>query len=602
MSSDGGKDWKTECAKMNKRFNALSDNFKTAMDALRKRKKERDQWIQHAALLEKRIKSAEEEHNIQILDRSNRQAPATSHLAARAGGAKPSPSASFASDGDFELGEKNGLPFPLATTVYTNDGRVAADVHSDNTQGEAEEGSGDKLPSLPAQPDHGGVRIKEEPSSDSPVVLSERMVGKRKHGAESPEAGPPRRVKIEPASGSSPLALDQYAFDPHESLDLGDVAQRMMTPRKRKELEDSERLREAGFAAVTTPVPLFVRPDLHPQSVQVFRGSSALTPMSVNRRVIRSGGDKPRAQPCRAGLGRGIALLAEDGALYEEDTSELVPKGSFAMAPVAKGRLDSLLNNPSPDNQSFRIRRDQHRRKEPPAAHTLPIPGRRELPFERALRETRKHEAPASPEPQATLPGSVASKRDAKEKALQVDKRLKSFIRHKPVSELRLDDFRINPDANEGHDFAFSEVIRDKDERACLPGCTDMHCCGKQFRALALSQKPDPPLTAAQRQEEQKLLEGYLGDYSYRLGAMDKEERAELWVEAKTQELANKYGKHRHRYSRMRSPPGFWDADFPSTQDMDADRAEAVKREMATIEDRHREARRPGGRWVFRDE
>jgi hypothetical protein len=129
-----------------------------------------------------------------------------------------------------------------------------------------------------------------------------------------------------------------------------------------------------------------------------------------------------------------------------------------------------------------------------------------------------------------------------------------------------------------------------------------MHCCGKYFRPLAASQKPNPPLTAAQRQEEQKLVEGHLGDYSYRLATMTKAERAEIWLEAKTQELANKYGKHRHRFSRMRSPPGFWNADFPDTQDLEAERAEAAKRERATVEERYQEARRPGGRWVFRDD
>jgi hypothetical protein len=129
-----------------------------------------------------------------------------------------------------------------------------------------------------------------------------------------------------------------------------------------------------------------------------------------------------------------------------------------------------------------------------------------------------------------------------------------------------------------------------------------MHCCGKEFRALAISHRPNSPLTAAQRQEEQKLLEDYLGEYSYRLAAMDQGERMEVWIEAKTQELANKYGKHRHRFSRMQSPPGFWDADFPDTQQLETDKEEAAKRTRRAVAERHREAARPGGRWIFRDE
>ncbi|PHH88013.1 hypothetical protein CDD83_8119 [Cordyceps sp. RAO-2017] len=175
-------------------------------------------------------------------------------------------------------------------------------------------------------------------------------------------------------------------------------------------------------------------------------------------------------------------------------------------------------------------------------------------------------------------------------------------MRGRPLSELQLDDFKINPVANDGHDFAFAEVVRDKGERACLPGCTDPHCCGKQFKGLAAAERPDAPLTPAQRLEEQRLLEWYLGDDAYRLAGMGRDERAELWVEARAQELANKYGRHRHRFSRMQSPPGFWNADFPSTQELRADREEAARRERKAVAERYREASRAGGRWIFRDE
>jgi hypothetical protein len=170
------------------------------------------------------------------------------------------------------------------------------------------------------------------------------------------------------------------------------------------------------------------------------------------------------------------------------------------------------------------------------------------------------------------------------------------------LSELKLDDFKINPQANEGVNYAFSDVVRDKGERAALPGCTDPHCCGEEFRALAISQRPNPPLTSEQRRQEQRLLEEYLGDHAYQLTAMTRQERTNVWIDAKTHELANKYGKHRHRYSRMRSPPGFWNADFPSTQEIEDEKLEAAKRERRTVEERRREAMRPGGRWVFRDE
>jgi hypothetical protein len=99
-----------------------------------------------------------------------------------------------------------------------------------------------------------------------------------------------------------------------------------------------------------------------------------------------------------------------------------------------------------------------------------------------------------------------------------------------------------------------------------------------------------------------KLLEDYLGDQAYRLGTMNRLEREEVWLEAKTRELANKHGRHRHRFSRRQSPPGFWNADFPSTQEMQMDREEADKREKRLVEERWREAMRNDGRWMFRDE
>lgn len=52
----------------------------------------------------------------------------------------------------------------------------------------------------------------------------------------------------------------------------------------------------------------------------------------------------------------------------------------------------------------------------------------------------------------------------------------------------------------------------------------------------------------------------------------------------------------------MPSPPGFWRTDFPSTQEDEADRTAGRRMEAEMIQERYREAMRPGGRWRFRDE
>ncbi|CAM1500826.1 Fc.00g099880.m01.CDS01 [Cosmosporella sp. VM-42] len=614
--SNSETNWKAECAKVSLKFNALSENFKKAKDALRKRKDERDRWIDHAALLEKKIKVAEEEHGIRILDRNSGSGRATSYLGTTVDAAKVGPNASFASEGGLEQTDLE-LPPLAAESLHSEEGispapTTATNPHSESTQGDYESRQGD-LPSLPADLEPDEMHIKEEPSSDAPVVVLERAVKKRKRDEPDTNATPVQRVKVEAIESSSPvLALGQNIFDLQESIDLGDVAQRIMTPRKRKEFEDWQRHDESHTehpttVTATTPAPFYVRPDPYPQTAQPLERNSALTPISVNKRIARSGGDKLLA-PLKRGLSHGISVLAEDGDVYKRDAGAGQQRGLSGANPVYKGRLDTLLNSPSAPEEGAIIRPISRNRERPSvlggtrhSSNDLPIPGRRDLPFEKERRPRDKLLAqPESGSSRAS--GSPGIPPPDTRSPLAYKKVPTSLLRSKPASELRLDDFKINPQANEGHDFAFTEVVRDRAERACLPGCTDMHCCGKQFRALALSQRPNPPLTPAQRREEQKLLEEYLGDYSYRLATMSKEERDGLWVEAKTQELANKYGKHRHRFSRMRSPPGFWNADFPSTQELEAERVEAGKRERQSVQERYREAMRPGGRWVFRDE
>jgi hypothetical protein len=175
-------------------------------------------------------------------------------------------------------------------------------------------------------------------------------------------------------------------------------------------------------------------------------------------------------------------------------------------------------------------------------------------------------------------------------------------LREQPLASLRLEDFRINPKFNNGQDFAFTEVVRNKSERADIPGCVDPECCGKHFRPMAQAELEAAGPSLIHRASDITLLEDYLGDQVYKLGSMTRQEKEQLWLEAKTRELANKHGKHRHRFTRRQSPPGFWNADFPSTQEMHDDREEGEKREKRMIEERWREAMRDGGRWLFRDE
>lgn len=542
--------------------------------ALERRKSERERWQRHVELLEKKIESLEK---TQLVDATAYST--TNHQTAQF------------------LDEIAPAELHDQKNTARDDGHEGTPPLRHETAMQLE----DFLPALPASSSPRHPVVKSEPSSDGPVVISEREVKKRKRSPPASNRARGISIKTEAANhlSSSPMPPPgQYNFFSQESLDLGEVGQKVSTPRKRKELENANgnaagsaspesalpppmKQAHAGLYAKCTPRPLRAAP---------------LTPMDANRQRRAPVGHKSDAKKDRRHLGHGIASLAEDGVHYGESFKNPISDALKHTTPAPKGRLDDLLNTPpsTSNRPSLPHSTVKKARNHGTPQHGLAMPKVRELPFELSSRgsiQTKKTAPPLCAESPSTkkLQGTVTERRSG-------------LLRNKAISELRLGDFKINPCANEGVDFAYTDVVRNKDARACLPGCTDPHCCGAEFRALALSEKPNSPLTAAQRQEEQALLERYLGDYAYKLSMISKAERSELWVKAKTQDLADRYGKHRHRYSRMRSPPGFWNADFPSTQEIEGERAEAAEREKRLIEERHREAMRPGGRFLFRDE
>ena len=575
------------CAKLSRKYRALAANFKTAKDALRRRRDERNQWIQRANNLQRALEAAEQQHGIEIWNEAEARPT-------RLGGAAAPP----AEDGPYDLetsfiSNASSLSLPELPTTMVASVANAHDANppgqSDTTQGEPSDEI-EQPPPTPALPAQDNIKIKEEPVSDPPTVVSAREIKKRKRGDGSPQTTSPR-VKREPLhDDSSPIISQALALpQTQESLDLG-VVQHVQTPRKRIIFDDGSRVIQKHAAAAD------VMDARELETISTTEEQRVLMPLSANIQKRRTFTDEEKAKVARH-RAQGIASIAEDGERYERTPSAKRDNTST-------GRLGSLLNTPrGPDDDAVPILRSAKRTEQDHSdlAENLGIPSKRQLPFDKVTyRPVTTPVLQATPRFVAgskTTPGHGVTPTQPRQ-----NRNLASKLRGKPLPELRLEDFKINPQANEGHDYAFSDVVRDKGDRACLPGCTDMHCCGQNFKALALSQRPNPPLSAQQRQEEQSLLENYLGDYSYRLATMTKEERFGAWVEAKTQELADKYGKHRHRFSRMQSPPGFWNADFPNTQELEADREEAAKRTKRLVAERHREAMRSGGRWIFKDE
>lgn len=66
------------------------------------------------------------------------------------------------------------------------------------------------------------------------------------------------------------------------------------------------------------------------------------------------------------------------------------------------------------------------------------------------------------------------------------------------------------------------------------------------------------------------------------------------------QETINKVSRHKSLWDRPPSPVGFWRSDFPNTQELQAEKAEAKERQRQAVQERLNEALRCG-KYIFRD-
>ena len=224
--------------------------------------------------------------------------------------------------------------------------------------------------------------------------------------------------------------------------------------------------------------------------------------------------------------------------------------------------------------------------------------------------ERRAHYCQRKDRIENTIPRENLVRKDA-QKRQSSPTQTKTRLRLLPTSALKLSDFKPNPAVNQGLDFAFNEVVRNRDAKRCLPGCTDPNCCGATFRRLAeMGGLPELELPrglwdSSPREDEDpdtRLLSAYLGIPIDAVNELSDERRKEELIAARVELFANQTSKHRRQWRRARSPPGYWNVDFPGTQTQMRDNLEAERRERERIEERAREARRERGRWLFRDE
>lgn len=522
------------------------------------------------------------------------------------------------------------LSEPLAATLPVDDtfrlNGTASDTETPLAVGDVE------LPPYSDQPIAADLTtVKLEPSSDPPIIVSTRSVRKRKYGKDELGVAQLQKVKSEHSSSSGPeIVGESHNWSPAESIDF-DEEVHVPTPRKRRVLStlahektffSSERIakprvslqRPQSVKAISTTdkphTPPRVVADLNPQS-----SCALLDDFTESGKANRASTTNSSVGPdvFTSNLALGVKDLAEDGDAEKGDIDS-----DLLRHPMAKSRLDEMLNSPSIKSRPPLARVDPPRIQSPrPALGRGPESRTNKKTSFMKVRDvttaprSANHPVPrqnarVQVSPKANLSRERAPKiasivRDNMPHGRSLNKR-DGALRERPIERLRPEDFKPNPLYNDGLTFVYDEVVRGKDARAALSGCVDPNCCGKTFRRFAQAELDSVGSSVTTRAEDVGLMERYLGDEAFKLGMMTREEREETWLKAKTWELANKFGKHRQRYSRMPSPPGFWSMDFPNTQERAEELRQAEEIRKALVIERHREAMRCNGSWLFRDE
>lgn len=441
--------------------------------------------------------------------------------------------------------------------------------------------------------------LSSESSTDIVSPLPDLQSRKRKRvvaasHAHPTESAPGRllHVKNEPMS-SSPLQNSAYSHGQHlpSTQDLDEIGDTVQTPTKRSvyrevHWEDSCMKNELRGASTQQT-----------QSRRPIQQPSVLRPIDGNARKNKTSGQESGAKKKKLTNHRAVYSMAEDGDTgeYGGDPRHL-PKNTPAMHAISsqskvdgkatENRLQGLLEGSLPSKSplasarafydphySQGLSRNSTSRKHPP---TIQSPSSQKLSDDSVTETESQDSLDVRPEDEP--------------------------YRSLPLSRLNLDHFKINPARNEGLDFAYDAVVRKKDDRKCISGCTRPGCCGDRFRAMARLGGLPANTFAEQAKEDQRILEEYVGEDRHLLDGLGSKDRDDLLVEARARILANQYGRHRHTHQRARSPPGFWRTDMPDTQEIESDREAAQRLEREKVEERYREAMRPGGLWAWADE
>jgi len=422
----------------------------------------------------------------------------------------------------------------------------------------------------------------------------------------------PTIIKSENMSSSPYQNFSEYRA-PAGTQDLDEVGSIIETPTKKNRHHSSKKdslvtdfpttNREPEQDYENPPQPELEQRKLKRGSLQPINGNSR----AVNSSEQQLSVNKPKRNSEKA-IRHGISSLAEDGEKYmnaertgKHASSTKTDQSSNTEIAPARQRLQSLLEGPAPSRSSLSV----------PRTHVRPADSRRLL--SRNLGgDIQYTSSEGSGLSEAKVEGSMRTDVEQGQKSRSVDAHNKLSAGHHhdqsyrtwPLQRLEPHHFKINSDYNHGVDYAFNDVVRKRDERRCLSGCTRTGCCGDKFLAMARAGGFQTNLSGSisKEAEEQKLIKKYLGDEKDLIYTMDPQDHQELLIEARAKYISDTFGKHKHVHQRPRTPPGFWRTDMPDTQELEHDREEAERLEREKVYERYREAMRPGGLWKFADE
>ncbi|BFZ61001.1 Peroxisomal membrane protein pex16 [Saitoella coloradoensis] len=159
----------------------------------------------------------------------------------------------------------------------------------------------------------------------------------------------------------------------------------------------------------------------------------------------------------------------------------------------------------------------------------------------------------------------------------------KSVSRPTMANQPGVTDFVVNPAVNNGVSFAYAEVERSREARKRLHG-SGCPCCTSFYELAGMQPLP----THAPRWRSPSPQAAPNPEF------MSKEEV----VLAHMKEVS----RHRAAMPKAKSPPGFWESDFPTTQEENRYKEEAEKRRMERLKIMEAEANKKGGRWIRRED